>query len=107
MMRTIQNHDPAADKSLREVAWTLRDRARINGRRIGSNRTVATTLLIKGLEFDHALLLDASQMGTAEELYVALTRGSTSLTVLSGERTVRLALPVWIAEACGDAARHA
>lgn len=107
MIRTIQNHDPAAGKSLRETAWTLRDRARINGRRIGSKRTVATPLLIKGLEFDHALLLDAAQMGTAEELYVSLTRGSTSLTVLSAERTVRLALPVWIAEARGDAAPHA
>lgn len=99
MLRTLRNYDASAGKSLREVAWTLRDRARMNGRRIGSTRTVATPLLIKGLEFDHALLLDAAQMTTAEELYVALTRGSTSLTVLSDERTVRLGLPVWIAEA--------
>jgi DNA helicase-2/ATP-dependent DNA helicase PcrA len=43
---------------------------------------VSRTVLVKGLEFDHALVLDADSMD-AQNLYVAMTRGSRSLTVLS------------------------
>jgi UvrD-like helicase family protein len=98
MKRAIQICDPPSGRSLREVAWSLRDNGRRNGRRILPKRTVATPLLIKGLEFDHALLLDAKQMGSAEELYVALTRGASSLTVLSSERKVKHSAPAWIRE---------
>jgi len=98
MKRALQGHDPGSGKSLRETAWAVRDHARRNGRRVVTKRTVATPLLIKGLEFNHALLLDAAQMKTPEELYVALTRGATSLTVLSNERTVKHVIPAWIQE---------
>lgn len=43
---------------------------------------MSRTLLIKGLEFDHALVLSADELD-ARNLYVALTRGSRSLTVLT------------------------
>jgi hypothetical protein len=43
---------------------------------------VGTTLLVKGLEFDHAVVLDADALD-AKNLYVALTRGARSLTVVS------------------------
>lgn len=98
MRRALRGHDPSSGKSLRETAWAIRDHARRNGRRVVTKRTVSTPLLIKGLEFNHALLLDAAQMETPEELYVALTRGATSLTVLSNERTVKHTIPTWIAE---------
>lgn len=98
MRRTLQIYDSGSGRSLREAARTLRDHARSNGRRVLSKRTVATPLLIKGLEFDHALLLDAKQMKSPEELYVALTRGSSSLTVLSSERRVKRSVPAWIRE---------
>jgi len=98
MKRTLQQYDASLGKSLRETAWVIRDHARRNGRRVVAKRTVATPLLIKGLEFNHALLLDAAQMKTPEELYVALTRGTTSLTVLSDKRVVRHTIPTWIAE---------
>jgi len=98
MSRALRGHDPSSGKSLRETAWAIRDHARRNGRRVLTKRTVATPLLIKGLEFNHALLLDAAQMETPEELYVALTRGTTSLTVLSDEPTVKHTIPTWIAE---------
>jgi DNA helicase-2/ATP-dependent DNA helicase PcrA len=98
MRRSLQTYDSGSGRTLGETAWALRDHARRNGRRVLSKRTVATPLLIKGLEFDHALLLDAMQMGSAEELYVALTRGSSSLTVLSSERRVKHSAPAWIRE---------
>ncbi|MEW6229310.1 MAG: UvrD-helicase domain-containing protein [Bacillota bacterium] len=98
MMRVLRINDSSSGKSLRDSAWSLRDHARRYGRAI-PQRTIATPLLIKGLEFEHALLLDAMHMGTAEELYVALTRGSRSLTVLSSKRKVRHEVPAWIAEA--------
>jgi len=98
MKRTLQQYDASLGKSLRDTAWAIRDHARRNGRRVVAKRIVATPLLIKGLEFNHAILLDAVQMKTPEELYVALTRGTTSLTVLSNESVVRHRIPTWIAE---------
>jgi integrase len=66
---------------LADHAWQVRDERRQHGRRV-DRRTVSRTLLIKGPEFDHALVLDAESL-SVNELYVAITRGSTSLTVLS------------------------
>lgn len=49
-------------------------------------RCVGSTLLVKGLEFDHAVILrDANwqrSWGNHRDLYVALTRGSNSTTLL-------------------------
>ena len=67
-------------------AWEVRDVGRQRGRRVDP-RTVSRTLLIKGLEFDNAVVLDADMLDT-QNLYVALTRGSTSLTVLSADATI-------------------
>jgi DNA helicase-2/ATP-dependent DNA helicase PcrA len=64
-----------------DVAWEVRDRARRNGRTL-ERRIVSRTLLIKGLEFDHAIVLDADELD-AKHLYVAMTRGSKTLTVLT------------------------
>ena len=45
---------------------------------------VGRPLLIKGLEFDHAFVLAAGAVEfNREELYVALTRGSSTLTIAS------------------------
>lgn len=98
MRRTLKTHSSEEKNSLQESAWKLRDNGRKNGRRIITKRTVATPLLIKGLEFDHALLLNATEMETPEELYVALTRGSFSLTVLSNKRRLSYAIPAWVQE---------
>ncbi len=98
MRRALRAHAPGAGKSLRKTAWEIRDHARQNGHRILSQRIVATPLLIKGLEFNHALVLDAAQMETAEELYVALTRGAVTLAILSNKPKVIRALPDWMAE---------
>ncbi len=52
------------------------------------NKTISRPLLIKGLEFNHAILLDADAL-KPKELYVSLTRGSNYLTILSEDRIIR------------------
>jgi DNA helicase IV len=52
------------------------------GRRQGC-RVVSYPLLIKGLEFDQVVVLGASSLETREQLYVALTRPRSALTVFS------------------------
>lgn len=73
--------------SLADAAWVVRDRVRRNGRP-AEPRTVSRTLLVKGLEYDHAIVLDADKLDT-KQLYVALSRGSRRLTVLSREPVLR------------------
>ena len=58
-----------------------RDLNRYIGRRV-SKRAVGSTLLLKGLEADTVILLHPERMD-AENLYVALTRGSNSIIVCS------------------------
>lgn len=62
----------------------VRDRARRIGRP-REERVISRPLLIKGLEYDHALVLDAERL-SATELYVALSRGRKTLTVVSENR---------------------
>jgi len=60
-------------------------RVRENTRRIGRKipkRAVARTLLVKGLEFDHAIVVSAD-MYDAKNLYVALTRATKTLTIIA------------------------
>lgn len=48
---------------------------------------IGTILLVKGLEFDHAIVLEADSL-SKKELYVALTRGAKSLTIVSSSPTL-------------------
>lgn len=87
MMRSVRVLLLGEAKTLAEAAWIVRNRARQRGR-ILPRCAVGTTLLVKGLEFDHAIVLDADAYNR-QNLYVALTRGSKSLTVVSRSRIVR------------------
>lgn len=58
-----------------------RNHTRVVGRRPRS-RVVSRPLLVKGLEYDHVIILNPANY-SAQELYVALTRGSKSVTVIS------------------------
>ncbi len=58
---------------------------RHTGRPISHNKLIGTTLLVKGLEYDHAVILDADALD-AKHLYVAMTRGSKSLTLICAGR---------------------
>ena len=40
-----------------------------------------TTLMVKGREYDHAVILDADSLN-ARDFYVAMTRGAKSLTII-------------------------
>jgi DNA helicase-2/ATP-dependent DNA helicase PcrA len=80
MRRSLSNCN---EGDLPGSAWKTRNLTRRIGRKLATH-SVGTTLLVKGLEFDHAVILDAEAVGnTKEHLYVALTRGSRSLTVVS------------------------
>ncbi len=64
-----------------DAAWMARDRTRRRGR-AAAPRVVSRTLLVKGLEFEHAVVLDFAELASAKEKYVALTRPRRTLTVL-------------------------
>lgn len=81
MQKTMRLAPSMPDVDWDDVAWEVRDRARRDGRRL-ERRLVSRTLLIKGLEFDHAVVLNADELDD-RNLYVALTRGSKTLTVLT------------------------
>lgn len=86
MARTIRLHADGRQSSLAEAAWAVRDRGRSAGRRV-EHRTVSRTVLVKGLEFAHAVVLNADAHD-GPNLYVALTRASQTLTVLSEHATL-------------------
>ena len=67
--------------TLIEEVLSARDSQRHNGRVI-SRRAVGSTLLLKGLEADVAVILNPEGMNAAN-LYVALTRGAKRLIVCS------------------------
>jgi DNA helicase-2/ATP-dependent DNA helicase PcrA len=81
MLRTLQEYEVGSHGCLQDAAVRCRDRTRRVGRPLG-RYVVGRTLLLKGLEFDHALVFDANQLDR-ENLYVALTRASRSLTIMS------------------------
>lgn len=64
-------------------------RARYRGRR-PYPRSIGTPLLVKGLEFDHAVVLWEPDGFDAEGAYVALSRASKSVTVVSPSRTLTI-----------------
>lgn len=70
------------DLSSYEAVATIREQRRHYGDRRIPNRAIGSTLLLKGLEADHVLILDAGNMNN-QHLYVALSRGAKSVTVFS------------------------
>ncbi|MCU0091398.1 UvrD-helicase domain-containing protein [Pseudomonas koreensis] len=72
------NGNPAG---LYAAALQVRERQRHTGR-TQSRRRVGSTLLLKGLEADVAVILEPHEM-TAQHLYVAMTRGARQLIVCS------------------------
>ena len=76
----------------RAAAVIVRDRTRENGR-AAQQRTVSRTLLVKGLEYDHALILNAHSLDNAQDFYVAATRGRRTLNVLSEKPVLQFPQP--------------
>ncbi|EPN45746.1 hypothetical protein A244_25064 [Pseudomonas syringae pv. actinidiae ICMP 18807] len=70
--------------TLPEAAIQIRERNRLQGRPL-SRRSVGSTLLLKGLEADVAVILEPEVMN-AKNLYVAMTRGAKRLIICSQNR---------------------
>lgn len=70
--------------SLSEALSAARDRRRHQGRAVTA-RSIGSTLLLKGLEADYTVLLDMERL-SAPHIYVALTRGTRGMLVLSRGR---------------------
>ena len=87
MNGVLKQHALHPDLTLWEAAERYHSEFRYRGRPVGRRRLIGTTLLVKGLEFDHAIVLDAASLGR-KELYVALTRGARSLTIISTRATL-------------------
>ncbi|ANI34667.1 helicase UvrD [Pseudomonas sp. JY-Q] len=67
--------------SFHQAVVHIRDKARFSGRPL-NRRAVGSTLLLKGLEADVAVILEPQGMD-ARHLYVALTRGARKILVCS------------------------
>jgi len=79
--------------SMVEAAARVRQRAANSGRHL-SDRTVSTPLLLKGLEFDHVIIPNAShfqneQNANAKLFYVAISRATRTLTISSPQRFIQ------------------
>lgn len=68
-------------ENLTDAVWEAQNHIRHRGR-VLAKRSIGSTLLIKGLEFDHAIIIDAPNLDK-KHLYVALTRATRSLVILS------------------------
>lgn len=73
-------------ETLTEAVMKVRDHVRRFGRPL-PRLSVARTLLIKGLECNHVVVVAPQDM-TPKNLYVALTRGSSTLSVWCPEQTL-------------------
>lgn len=75
----------AVGESISETANIYQREMRHKGRPLTHQKLIGTTLLVKGLEYDHAVILDADVLD-AKHLYVAMTRGTKSLTIIGARR---------------------
>jgi hypothetical protein len=92
MKRAAQEFSTDKYATFQEAAYAARAKTRLNGRK-PEPRIISRTLLIKGLEFDHAIVLNADKLQDRENFYVAITRGCRSLTVLSEAPILRFDTP--------------
>lgn len=72
----------APDLGLGAALERFQSKFRHIGRPMRFPKIIGTTLLLKGLEFDHSIVLDATSL-TKKDLYVALTRARKSITIIS------------------------
>lgn len=82
-LKTCKDHDRTA---LHDAAIRTREQYRMLGRTL-PKRAVGSTLLLKGLEAEVAVVLNPSALDRAN-LYVAMTRGSETLIICSASSTI-------------------
>ncbi len=83
LLRACRGHGGVAPA---EAAAAVRERSRLIGRPL-AQRTVGSTLLLKGLEADICVILNPAVMDH-RHLYVAMTRGAKQLIICSSTRVL-------------------
>ncbi len=83
-IKALQLCDGTEGLTFHDAAIRVREQNRLVGRPL-PRRAVGSTLLLKGLEAEVAVVLNAGDLD-ARNLYVAMTRGSNGLTVCSPSR---------------------
>lgn len=84
-LNVLRIHIDGGGATLTEAANLYQRDMRHTGRPISHRKLIGTTLLVKGLEYDHAVILDADTLD-AKDLYVAMTRGAKTLTIVGEQR---------------------
>lgn len=84
-LNVLKIHIDGGGATLTEAANLYQRDMRHTGRPISHRKLIGTTLLVKGLEYDHAVILDADSLD-AKDLYVAMTRGAKTLTIVGGQQ---------------------
>lgn len=84
-------------ETMEAASLAVRQRVSNSGRKL-PKRTVATPLLLKGLEFDHVVIPDATHFANerfaqAKLFYVAISRATRTLTISSSQRFLRFEPP--------------
>lgn len=89
----------ASDRApnLSEAVSSICQRSSLSGRAT-QKRTISTPLLLKGLEFDHVLIPDATHFlresnAQAKLFYVAISRATRSLTITAPNRFIQFPVP--------------
>jgi DNA helicase-2/ATP-dependent DNA helicase PcrA len=82
MSKSLKEFCNCGFDSISDAAWEVRSRTRERGQNI-PRMIVSRTLLIKGLEFDNTLVLNADNIQNEKLFYVSMTRACHSLTVFS------------------------
>jgi DNA helicase-2/ATP-dependent DNA helicase PcrA len=82
VMAILRKQAMHPQENLQQVGDRYQREFRFVGRPVGHRRIIGTTLLVKGLEYDHAIVLDATSL-SRKDLYVALTRGARTLTIIT------------------------
>lgn len=89
LLQILKLHGDNVGISIIEAGKIYQRDMRHMGRPTRHTKLIGTTLLVKGLEFDHAVILDVDSLD-AKDLYVAMTRGTKSLTIIGSGRHVPL-----------------
>lgn len=84
-------------QTMLDAAGSIRHRVSNSGRKL-PKKTVSTPLLLKGLEFDHVVVPDATHFAKeskaqAKLFYVAISRATRTLTISSSSRILKFPVP--------------
>lgn len=85
--KVFENSARAPSMGIEVALGKFQNEFRYLGRPMQFPKIVSTTLLLKGLEFDHCIVLDATSL-SKKDLYVALTRARKSITIISRNRVL-------------------